>query len=80
MTLDDGYRDNLTNALPIAESKGVPITVFVTSGMVGSSNGFWRDRLGALLRSRPPHVREICLPAGGRDVRLPWARRGSGYL
>ena len=32
VTFDDGYRDNLTNALPIAESKGVPITVFVTSG------------------------------------------------
>ena len=34
VTLDDGYRDNLTNALPIAESKGVPITVFVTSGIM----------------------------------------------
>ena len=76
VTLDDGYRDNLTNALPIAESKGVPITVFVTSGMVGNSNGFWWDRLGALLRSRPPHVREICLPAGGRDVRLPLGASG----
>jgi peptidoglycan/xylan/chitin deacetylase (PgdA/CDA1 family) len=76
VTLDDGYRDNLTDALPIAESKGVPITVFVTSGMVGNSNGFWWDRLGALLRSRPPHVREICLPAGGRDVRLPLGASG----
>ena len=39
VTFDDGYRDNLTNALPIAESKGVPITVFVTSGIRGKPQG-----------------------------------------
>jgi len=50
VTLDDGYRDNLTNALPIAEAKGVPITVFVASGILGSHGGFWWDRLGTLLR------------------------------
>ena len=76
VTLDDGYRDNLTNALPIAESKGIPITVFVTSGILGNHNGFWWDRLGTLLRSRPPHVREIDLPVGGRNVRLPLGSSG----
>ena len=76
MTFDDGYRDNLTNALPIAESKGVPITVFVTSGILGSHHGFWWDRLGTLLRARPPHVREIDLPVGGRNVRLPLGSSG----
>lgn len=76
VTFDDGYRDNLTNALPIAESKGVPITVFVTSGILGNRNGLWWDRLGTLLRSRPPHVREIDLPVGGRNVRLPVGSSG----
>jgi peptidoglycan/xylan/chitin deacetylase (PgdA/CDA1 family) len=76
VTLDDGYRDNLTSALPIAESKGVPITVFVTSGILGNHNGLWWDRLGTLLRSRPPHVREIELPVGGRNVRLPLGSSG----
>jgi peptidoglycan/xylan/chitin deacetylase (PgdA/CDA1 family) len=69
VTFDDGYRDNLTNALPIAESKGVPITFFVTSGILGNHNGFWWDRLGTLLRARPPHVTEIDLPVGSRNVR-----------
>jgi peptidoglycan/xylan/chitin deacetylase (PgdA/CDA1 family) len=78
VTLDDGYRDNLTNALPIAESKGIPITVFVTSGILGKHNGLWWDRLGTLLRSRPPHVREIDLPVGGRTVRLPLGSSGIG--
>jgi peptidoglycan/xylan/chitin deacetylase (PgdA/CDA1 family) len=76
VTLDDGYRDNLTNALPIAESKGIPITVFVTSGILAKHTGMWWDRLGTLLRSRPPHVREIDLPVGGRTVRLPLGSSG----
>ena len=67
VTLDDGYRDNLTNALPIAEAKGVPITVFVTSGILGDHHGLWWDRLGTLLRSRPPQVQEIDLPVGDRS-------------
>jgi len=76
VTFDDGYRDNLTSALPIAESKGVPITFFVTSGILGNHKGFWWDRLGTLLRSRPPHVRKINLPVGGRDVGLPLGSSG----
>jgi peptidoglycan/xylan/chitin deacetylase (PgdA/CDA1 family) len=51
VTFDDGYADNLTEALPIAEAKGIPITVFVTSGMLDSTEGFWWDRLGRLLRA-----------------------------
>jgi peptidoglycan/xylan/chitin deacetylase (PgdA/CDA1 family) len=76
VTVDDGYRDNLANALPIAESKGIPITVFVTSGILENHNGFWWDRLGTLLRARPPHVREIDLPIGGGNVRLPLGSSG----
>ena len=76
VTFDDGYRDNLTHALPIAESKGVPITVFVTSGILGNHQGFWWDRLGTLLRSRPPQVREIELPVGGGSIRLPLGSSG----
>jgi peptidoglycan/xylan/chitin deacetylase (PgdA/CDA1 family) len=76
VTFDDGYRDNLTGALPIAESKGVPVTFFVTSGILGNHNGFWWDRLGTLLRARPPHVRELDLPVGGRNIRLPLGASG----
>lgn len=70
VTLDDGYVDNLTNALPIAEAKEIPITVFVTSGDVGGRRGFWWDRLGTLLRSRPPGTHEICLPTSEGTVRV----------
>jgi peptidoglycan/xylan/chitin deacetylase (PgdA/CDA1 family) len=59
VTFDDGYSDNLSNALPIAESKGVPITVFVTSGLLGGHRGYWWDRLAVLLRSRPSGTRDF---------------------
>ena len=65
MTFDDGYADNLINAVPIAEAKGVPVTIFVTSGVLGSHSGFWWDRLGTLRHVRV-HLqsREVTLPAG----------------
>lgn len=49
VTFDDGYADNVTNALPLLEAKGVPATVFVTSDMVGTGREFWPDRLERLL-------------------------------
>jgi len=70
VTFDDGYADNLSNAVPIAEARGIPITVFVTSGVLGSDIGFWWDRLSTLLRSRPPSISEITLPAGEGTVRI----------
>lgn len=76
VTFDDGYRDNLTNALPIAEAKGVPITVFVTSGAVGNGKGLWWDRLGTLLRARPSHVKEIDLQVEGRNDRITLGSSG----
>lgn len=76
VTFDDGYSDNLHHALPIAEAKGVPITVFVTSGMVGTTNGFWWDRLAAVLRARPTDVREIPLAIPGNDVTVPLGTGG----
>ncbi len=71
VTFDDGYSDNLSVALPIAEEKGIPITVFVTSGMLGDTRGFWWDRLGALLRGRPGGAREFSMEIGGRTQTIP---------
>lgn len=45
VTFDDGYADNLTNALPLLEKYNVPATVFVTTSNIGTQNEFWWDRL-----------------------------------
>ena len=49
ITFDDGYADNLSNAQPLVERYGVPATIFVTSGHIGSQREFWWDELEQML-------------------------------
>jgi peptidoglycan/xylan/chitin deacetylase (PgdA/CDA1 family) len=65
VTFDDGYADNLWNALPIAEERGVPVTVFVTSDMVDSPAGMWWDRLASIMQRRPAHPSEVEVSCNG---------------
>lgn len=54
LTFDDGYRDNLTVAKAILERYAMPATVFVSTGFVGRTDGFWWDRLSqAVLGDQP---------------------------
>ncbi len=86
VTFDDGYADNLREAKPILERQGVPATVFVSTGHLGSLRGFWWDELEKLLprsdyvqahaalRSMPPAEREAALArirARSPDASLP---------
>ena len=42
ITFDDGYRDNLINALPILQKYNIPATVFITTSQLGQiSNHPW---------------------------------------
>src|SRR3989338_3960849 len=55
ITFDDGYVDNLHNALPILEEYGVPATIFITAGYVGGSKPFyWDAPEGVDLNERVP--------------------------
>lgn len=52
VTFDDGYVDNLHNALPALAAAGVPATLFVASAAIGSPHGFWWDELAQLILVR----------------------------
>ena len=49
VTFDDGYADNLEQALPILEEAGVPATFFICTGMLDSPREFWSDDLERLV-------------------------------
>ncbi|NTU70922.1 MAG: polysaccharide deacetylase family protein [Coriobacteriia bacterium] len=49
VTIDDGYVDNLTHALPVLRQYGVPATAFLSSGFIGAPREFWWDELERLV-------------------------------
>jgi len=49
ITFDDGYRNNLTHALPLLKQFGFTATIFITTGFAGNKNS-WPDQH----RSIPP--------------------------
>lgn len=61
VTFDDGYVDNLTEALPVLEEVGVPATFFVSSGQVESGEGFWWDELERLVTGGTGHPARFAL-------------------
>lgn len=45
ITFDDGYRDNLTVALPLLEKFRLPMTLFVTAGFLGRDGYLSKEEL-----------------------------------
>lgn len=52
MTLDDGYQDNLENAVPLFRKHDVPYTIYVASGLVDGSARLWWEDLEAVVAAR----------------------------
>jgi peptidoglycan/xylan/chitin deacetylase (PgdA/CDA1 family) len=51
VTFDDGYADNLHQALPVLARYEIPATLFVTAGTLGGE--LWWDELARLVQCRP---------------------------
>lgn len=49
ITFDDGYRNNITTALPILEQYGYPATIFLVSDLVGKKTTLWPNRVIAAI-------------------------------
>jgi peptidoglycan/xylan/chitin deacetylase (PgdA/CDA1 family) len=54
-TFDDGWNDNYTFALEIAQAYGIPLTIFVCPGLTGRPSPFWPERVAALLKATGRH-------------------------
>ena len=49
ITLDDGWRDNYTNAFPVLGSCRAPATIYLATGYVGTDRTFWPEEVGYYL-------------------------------
>lgn len=52
ITADDGYRDNLIEALPVFETHETPFTVYVAPGLIDGSTDMWWDLLEDIVGAR----------------------------
>lgn len=78
ITFDDGWRDNLSNALPILRRHALPALIFLPMNYIGTTRVFWQEALMHLLARIIVHVRaqpsrrrafeRLLEPAGLRDV------------
>lgn len=74
VTFDGGYVDNLINALPIAQRFGAPMTVYVTSGLIGDVRGFWWDRLARMVLHGASEPVDLPVVIGGVEIPVRFGR------
>lgn len=73
ITLDDGYRDNLTEALPVFEAEEAPFTIYVATSMPDGTARLWWDLLEQLIAERDSA--ELPTPAGWKTFELDTVSR-----
>ena len=75
ITFDDAYRGAMTAGLDELEKRGMPSTVFVPTGLLGSE-GFWWDLLAVNSEPLEPAMRDHVLDQlqGDGSRALDWAR------
>jgi len=49
ITFDDGWRDNVTHALPVLKKHGLAAVVFLPVNFIGTAKRFWQEELTAIL-------------------------------
>jgi len=75
ITFDDGYRDFYDHAFPLLSQKGIPAAVFPVTGLIGTSEVHFFDKLYGLLarafsRWRDRHG-QLCRVLAGLGMAVP---------
>ena len=71
VTFDDGYYDWVYHALPILKQYGIPATMFVATGNVGTEKEFWTDNLHRNILAGRNHKDFFHLKTDYFDVKWP---------
>ncbi len=70
ITVDDGYEDFYTVALPILAERGIPATIFATAGFIDGQCWLWWDALRYLIDAQPPGMLRVDLSGQGFSLRV----------
>jgi peptidoglycan/xylan/chitin deacetylase (PgdA/CDA1 family) len=65
ITFDDGYADNLHNALPVLEDIKAHAAFFVTAGSIGAQREFWWDEVQGIILKQEALPKTFDLAIGG---------------
>lgn len=82
ITADDGYRDNVAEALPVLEAHDAPITIFVAPGLVDGTADLWWEVAERIVE----HSDAVRMPGGAtvasatREQRIEAFRRIEAHL
>lgn len=73
LSADDGYRDNLTEALPVLERHGAPIAIHVAPGLIDGAADLWWDVVEEIVSLRDHVEAEVA----GRNIRFECSTRAA---
>ncbi len=66
ITFDDGFRNNLTNALPVLRKHSIPCTVFVSTALPDTGQPPWPEQVFSAII----HTNKPCMKFGGNTLSL----------
>jgi peptidoglycan/xylan/chitin deacetylase (PgdA/CDA1 family) len=66
VTFDDGYADNLDQALPLLRAAGIPATAFIVAGQIGKVEQFWWDEVERILLGTPDLPERLAVTIGSK--------------
>jgi peptidoglycan/xylan/chitin deacetylase (PgdA/CDA1 family) len=75
ITFDDGYRDNLVNAMPVLVRHGVPASLFLATGYIDRNVPFWWDELATIILEST-HAAHWDQVWGDQTINLHWPAAG----